>query len=386
MFLEGFVEYTIIFTDDKEPVLFVDSIPKLNHGEAMLTFALVGSASPEVFNVSYNGVTNGPWSVNDITPHYVPLACCGSVSLLVGQTDIQFPAYETVRDKVTRVIIVNGAVVLQKLATSCGQIIIRVVNALLAGPAAIRIATEGTETALVDQIGYGNVTEYLVFGSAAGLYRFVVTDQNNNYMFTSCARLNGGTDHTIIAIGDETAKLKLWTLEDDNIRPAQGEARVRAVFAIPDIFDQHEIVLKASIPSDRFVFPTVNYQTVTDYLNFPSGNYSVRLLSDSQVLGTVHKPQIPAGSVVSLFVLGSADDRVLDILVSIDAQYPDEEPVIPAVAPIIEAVPQEATPVRPRTPGVTTVPMIKVHDSAAHGLRVQSLMGAFIFCTVAFLL
>jgi hypothetical protein len=385
MFLEGFVEYTIIFTDDKEPVLFVDSIPKLNHGEAMLTFALVGSASPEVFNVSYNGVTNGPWSVNDITPHYVPLACCGSVSFLVGQTDIKFPAYETVRGKVTRVIIVNGAIVLQKLAASCGQIRIRVVNALLAGPA-IRIATETTETALGDQIGYGNVTEYIVFGSAAGLYRFVVTDQNGNYMFTSCARLNGGTDYTIMALGDEATKLRLWTLEDDNIRPAHGEARVRAVFAIPGIFGQHEIVLKASIPSHRFVFPSVNYQTVTEYLNFPAGNYSVRLLSDSQVLGTVHKPQIPAGSVVSLFVTGSADEQVLNILVTMDARYADEEPVIPAVTPIIEAVPQEVTPVRPRTPGVTTVPMIKVHDSAAHGLRVQSLMGAFIFCIVAFLL
>lgn len=384
MFLEGFVEYTLIFTDDKEPVIFVDSIPQLNQGEAMLTFALVGAASPKVFNVTHNGVNYGPWSTNDIAPHFLQAACCGSVSLMVGQKNIQFSTYQEIRDKVTRVIIVNNsAVALQKLATSCGQIRFRVVNALFYGPTAIRIALEGADTpALADQLEYGAITEYNVSSSTAGLYRLVVSDQDGNYLFSSCARLNGATDHTFVAVGDDIASFKVWTLEDDNTQPAYSKARVRAVFAIPDITDQNQIGLKATTTGDRFLFPAVNFQSVTAYLEVLAGNYSVRLLYDSQVLGTTHKPVIPAGSVVSLFVLGSAKDQVFQILVQTDAQYVDEAPVVPVEAAPIQVDVPLAAPKSPFPPVAANTPLTKKRDSAAVGLSAQALLG--LICAVVF--
>jgi hypothetical protein len=174
------------------------------------------------------------------------------------------------------------------------------------------VGFDGSETRVLEGLGYGEVSDYASL--AAGNYTFQLRPMgapaDSTPAVTASADLANGAAYTFAAMGPN-AQLQKALLTDDLAAPPAGQAKVRLIQASSSAGDVDVAIVDGANLAENRAFATA-----TDYAPIAAGAYTVQVTTSD---GTTLRRRLPvdAGTVNTLVVLegtGSGPDltRVVD--------------------------------------------------------------------------
>jgi LPXTG-motif cell wall-anchored protein len=174
---------------------------------------------------------------------------------------------------------------------------------------------------------FQGITDYAELAPDSYLVQVSPTGATEPIVIEATLDLAGGTDYTVVAVG-QLANIEPLVLVDNNSAPAAGKAHVRFVHASPDA----PAVDIAVANGGPVLFSNVPFKGVGDYLPVDAGTYDLeaRLAGTDTVALSVPGVSLADGAVYTIFAMGLAGgEPALTAVASMDASYP-----VPTTLPV----------------------------------------------------
>jgi hypothetical protein len=145
------------------------------------------------------------------------------------------------------------------------------------------LPTSGSPTSLYENLGFGDVGEYLEVPAEAFTLGFDANDDGTPDLIFDVPALPEGTVANVFAVSDESgavyllAQLQNGTIAKISPRPALGEARIRAIHLSPDA---PEVDIWVGTESE--VVGDLGFGEGTDYLTVEEGTYTFNVTAAGQ--------------------------------------------------------------------------------------------------------
>jgi hypothetical protein len=165
-------------------------------------------------------------------------------------------------------------------------------------------------------VPYGTVSPYLPLPAGSQNVKVYATGDTSDPLIDTDVDFREGTVYTVAAVGlVENGSLKAQVYEDDNSLPAEGEAKVRAIHAAPDV---PSVDIAPQNGDD--LFTNLGFPNATKYAEVPAGTYPLeaRARGSGELVFTVDVA-LSAGTVYTAFASGLAEDGTLTVELVKDA-------------------------------------------------------------------
>jgi hypothetical protein len=201
---------------------------------------------------------------------------------------------------------------------AAGQARVRVVHASPDAPA-VDVLVNDTIPAFTD-VAFGEFTDYAPL--PANIYNFKVVPSGGSTadaVIDADANLSYFASYTVVAV-DVLDEIRPIVMQDNNLNPILGRAKVRFVHASPDA-----PAVDIRIVDGPFLFQNVAFTEVGDYATIPQGIYNleVRLAGTDTVALEIPGVMIEPGSTYTAFAVGLAGGSPgLSVVLSQDSKRP----------------------------------------------------------------
>jgi LPXTG-motif cell wall-anchored protein len=170
---------------------------------------------------------------------------------------------------------------------------------------------------------FQGITDYAALDAGSYQVQVTPTGATEPVVIDATLDLSGGTDYTVVAVG-QLANIEPLVLVDNNSAPAAGKAHVRFVHASPDA-----PAVDIAVTGGPVLFSNVPFKGVGDYLPVDAGTYDLeaRLAGTETVALSVPGVQLNEGTVYTIFAMGLAGgEPALTAVPSVDAVAPMQLP------------------------------------------------------------
>ena len=221
-----------------------------------------------------------------------------------------------------RLLVLSAILVLSlALATSVlGQGDMARARVVHASPDAPAVDVWVNESVAFSHAPFKGITDYAELAPGSYQVQVTPTGATEPVVIDATLDLTGGTDYTVVAVG-ELANIEPLVLVDNNSAPAAGKAHVRFVHASPDA----PAVDIAVADGGPVLFANVPFKGTGDYLPVDAGTYDLeaRLAGTDTVALSVPGVSLADGTVYTIFAMGLAGgEPALTAVPSVDASYP----------------------------------------------------------------
>jgi hypothetical protein len=166
---------------------------------------------------------------------------------------------------------------------------------------------------------FKGITAYAALDADTYNVKVVPTGATEPVVIEADLTLEGGTDYTVVAVG-QLANIEPLVLVDNNSAPAAGKAHVRFVHASPDA-----PAVDIAVQGGPVLFSNVSFKGVGDYLPVDASTYDleVRLAGTDTVALSVPGVALADQTVYTIFAMGLAGgEPALEAVPSVDAEAP----------------------------------------------------------------
>jgi LPXTG-motif cell wall-anchored protein len=172
---------------------------------------------------------------------------------------------------------------------------------------------------------FKGITDYASLATGSYQVQVTPTGASEPIVIDATLDLAGGTDYTVVAVG-QLANIEPLVLVDNNSAPAAGKAHVRFVHASPDA-----PAVDIAVTGGPVLFSNVPFKGVGDYLPVDAGTYDLeaRVAGTEDVALSVPGVQLSEGTVYTIFAMGLVGgEPALTAVPSVDAaaMAPDQLP------------------------------------------------------------
>ena len=170
---------------------------------------------------------------------------------------------------------------------------------------------------------FKGITDYAALDTGSYQVQVTPTGATEPVVIDATLDLAGGTDYTVVAVG-QLANIEPLVLVDNNSAPAAGKAHVRFVHASPDA-----PAVDIAVTGGPVLFSNVPFKGVGDYLPVDAGTYDLeaRVAGTQDVALSVPGVQLNEGTVYTIFAMGLAGgEPALTAVPSVDAVAPTQLP------------------------------------------------------------
>jgi LPXTG-motif cell wall-anchored protein len=170
---------------------------------------------------------------------------------------------------------------------------------------------------------FKGITDYAALDTGSYQVQVTPTGATEPVVIDATLDLAGGTDYTVVAVG-QLANIEPLVLVDNNSAPAAGKAHVRFVHASPDA-----PAVDIAVAGGPVLFSNVPFKGVGDYLPVDAGTYDLeaRVAGTQDVALSVPGVQLNEGTVYTIFAMGLAGgEPALTAVPSVDAVAPTQLP------------------------------------------------------------
>lgn len=176
---------------------------------------------------------------------------------------------------------------------------VRVVHAV---PDAPNVDLYANDNLIVNNLSYGDYTEYLEV--PAGTYRLSLypTGTKNSPVLTNMLTVGGNDILTVAAVG-ELSNIGLLAIMDANTPMSPGKAMIRFLHLSPNA-----PAVDITLPDGTVIFGNVSFEQITPYLEVPPMNYTlqVRLAGTTTVVLTVPNINLSSDEFYTVYAIGFA--------------------------------------------------------------------------------
>jgi hypothetical protein len=165
-------------------------------------------------------------------------------------------------------------------------------------------------------VPFGTVSPYLPVPAGTQNVKVFAAGDTSAPVIEADVDLAAGQAYTVGAVGlVEDGSLTAQVYEDDLSAPAEGNARIRAVHAVPDA-PAVDIVPEGGEP----LVEGLELPNASPYAEVPAGDYVINVNAAGTDEALISAPVSPAaGATYSAFAIGTAASGNLDLLVVQDA-------------------------------------------------------------------
>jgi len=170
---------------------------------------------------------------------------------------------------------------------------------------------------------FKGITDYAALDTGSYQVQVTPTGATEPVVIDATLDLAGGTDYTVVAVG-QLANIEPLVLVDNNSAPAAGKAHVRFVHASPDA-----PAVDIAVTGGPVLFSNVPFKGVGDYLPVDAGTYDLeaRVAGTQDVALSVPGVQLNEGTVYTIFAMGLVGgEPALTAVPSVDAVAPTQLP------------------------------------------------------------
>ena len=170
---------------------------------------------------------------------------------------------------------------------------------------------------------FKGITDYASLATGSYQVQVTPTGASEPIVIDATLDLAGGTDYTVVAVG-QLANIEPLVLVDNNSAPAAGKAHVRFVHASPDA-----PAVDIAVTGGPVLFSNVPFKGVGDYLPGDAGTYDLeaRVAGTENVALSVPGVQLNEGTVYTIFAMGLVGgEPALTAVPSVDAVAPTQLP------------------------------------------------------------
>ena len=170
---------------------------------------------------------------------------------------------------------------------------------------------------------FKGITVYAALDTGSYQVQVTPTGATEPVVIDATLDLAGGTDYTVVAVG-QLANIEPLVLVDNNSAPAAGKAHVRFVHASPDA-----PAVDIAVTGGPVLFSNVPFKGVGDYLPVDAGTYDLeaRVAGTQDVALSVPGVQLNEGTVYTIFAMGLVGgEPALTAVPSVDAVAPTQLP------------------------------------------------------------
>jgi LPXTG-motif cell wall-anchored protein len=230
---------------------------------------------------------------------------------------------ENVRRKNMKRLLVLSAILVLSLAlatSALGQGDMARARVVHASPDAPAVDVWVNGSVAFSNAPFKGITDYAELAPGSYQVQVTPTGATEPVVIDATLDLTGGTDYTVVAVG-ELANIEPLVLVDNNSAPAAGKAHVRFVHASPDA----PAVDIAVADGGPVLFANVSFKGTGDYLPVDAGTYDLeaRLAGTDTVALSVPGVALADGTVYTIFAMGLAGgEPALTAVPSVDASYP----------------------------------------------------------------
>lgn len=200
-------------------------------------------------------------------------------------------------------------------------------------------------------IPFKAVTPYLPLSAGTSNVKIYASEDTSEPIIEADVDLQSGAAYTIGVVGlVEGESLTTQVYRDDNSLPEQGNAKLRAVHAVPDVAP-----VDISPQGGEPLFTDLGFPNATRYVEVPAGDYTLAAKATGTELAAFEIPQapLPKGVVCSAFVVGLAENGTLEVIVAKDAGTSGESGEMQQVASLNVVPGAMPTASAPETGGVS---------------------------------
>lgn len=179
----------------------------------------------------------------------------------------------------------------------------------------VDVYVNGEPVSALQDVPYGTVSSYLMLPAGSQQVTVYPAGDTSQPVIDTPVDLASGGAYTIAAVGlVEDGSLTAQVYEDDLTAPAEGNAKVRAVHAVPDA-DAVDVV----VPDGPTLVSGLEFPNASAYAEVPGGTYpiNVNAAGTDQTLISAEAP-LESGVNYSAFAIGTAAGESLDLLLVAD--------------------------------------------------------------------
>ena len=184
-------------------------------------------------------------------------------------------------------------------------------------------------TAVLEDVPFGAVSDYLSVSAGSHQVRITAAGDAETVVFDQELALAEGTEYSAVAVGElgdmAAQPFQVLVLEDDNVAPEEGMAKLRLVHASPDAPAVDVTVEAGGDP----LFDGVPFSG-SGYVTVPEGSYTVQIRGDTEAndgdVVTSFDVDLSGGTVYTAFAGGyltpddESEDTPFDLFVAVDAE------------------------------------------------------------------
>lgn len=190
----------------------------------------------------------------------------------------------------------------------------------------VDVYIDGKPVESLTDVSFKTVSPYLPVSAGAQNVKVYSTGDKSEPVVDADVEIRDGASYTIGVVGlVEDGSLAAQVYEDDGSPPAKGNAKLRVVHSAPDV----EVVDIAPQGSEdgEDLFVNLGFPNATKYAEVPAGTYTLEIEPTGTGKANLAIPDatLPAGEVVSAFVVGRAEKETLEVLVVSDAEDTGEQ-------------------------------------------------------------
>lgn len=196
-----------------------------------------------------------------------------------------------------------------------GQAQVRVAHLSPDAPS-VDVYVNGAPVPELQNVPFGTVSPYLTLPAGSQQVTVYPAGDTSQPVIDASVDLAGGSAYTIGAVGlVSDGSLTAQVYEDDLSAPSEGNAKVRAVHAVPDAGAVDVVPAGGEALITGLEFPNAS-----DYAEVPAGTYTlnVNAAGTDQTLITADAT-VEAGTNYSVFAIGSAEAGNLSLLPVVDS-------------------------------------------------------------------
>lgn len=176
----------------------------------------------------------------------------------------------------------------------------------------VDVYVDGMPVSYLTGVSYGTVSPYLQFSTGRHALTVFATGDVSTPLLNVDLTFGPGESQTLGILGlmsNGTLEARLY--DDDTLPTAAGEAKVRAVHAVPDM---GAASVTSATGEQILVLP--GFSSASLYAQMPAGTYTLRLrpAGTNKAALTLQGVDLASGETHTAFVIGSATNGTLNVI------------------------------------------------------------------------
>lgn len=176
----------------------------------------------------------------------------------------------------------------------------------------VDVYVDGMPVSYLTGVSYGTVSPYLQFSTGTHALTVFATGDVSTPLLNVDLTFGPGESQTLGILGlmsNGTLEARLY--DDDTLPTAAGEAKVRAVHAVPDM---GAASVTSATGEQLLVLP--GFSSASLYAQMPAGTYTLRLrpAGTNKAALTLQGVDLASGETHTAFVIGSATNGTLNVI------------------------------------------------------------------------